>query len=157
MILLACAMGLSAPAIANPERSQHPRVGLLATVTFASDSSQLKWGANRKLGRVAGWAEANPGGLIVLDAHTDPRGSEQYNRELAMQRARTVLGKLVDAGVPASRIVIAVYGERGPRRGTNRRVTMWATRSGIDAVIARIEARGTAQVMRGDQTMISTR
>jgi outer membrane protein OmpA-like peptidoglycan-associated protein len=153
LFALVIAAAAAVPSIAQPlpERSQHPRIGALATLMFASDSDALRWGANRKLGRVAAWAAANPDGIIVLEGHTDPRGSRAYNRDLGLRRALTVKRELAEAGVPDRQIVIAAYGEEGPRRGTNRRVSIWATRTAGDAVTAFIRSRGSALVLRGDE------
>lgn len=57
------------------------------------------------------------GRTLVISAYSDPRGSAEYNRELALQRAHAVQRYLLSRGVPAERLAIAAHGE-APRAGT---------------------------------------
>lgn len=138
---LVAVFGATTAAADPAERSQHPRIGLMAEVYFDTDSAELKWGASRELGRVAGWAVANPRGVVVVEGHADSRGADDYNLDLSLQRAYTARRELVQAGVPPRQIVVVGYGEAEPRRDNNRRATIWVTRTGHDAVVAALEAR----------------
>ena len=116
------------------------------------DSSQLRWGANRKLGSVAGWVKANPRGIVVIEGHSDPSGPSDYNVELSLQRALVARRELVEAGVPPRQLVIVGFGEDGPQVGANRRVAIWATRHDLETVLAFIHALGPSVVRPGDDT-----
>ena len=68
---------------------------------------------------------------LVLEGHTDSRGSDQYNMGLSQRRADAVKAKLVkDYGIPADRVSAVGYGETRPiasndsddGRARNRRV-----------------------------------
>ena len=66
---------------------------------------------------------------IVIAGHTDAAGSDAYNSDLSLRRARAVYDFLVNyAGVDAGRLVPEGYGERllkfpdAPQSGQNRRV-----------------------------------
>jgi OOP family OmpA-OmpF porin len=68
---------------------------------------------------------------LVLEGHSDSRGSDQYNMSLSDRRAKAVKAKLVeDYGIPAARISAVGYGETRPiatnetdeGRARNRRV-----------------------------------
>lgn len=143
--------------VTPPERSQHPRTGLLADLSFASGSDQLRWGAGRKLGRIAGWAKKYPYGAIVVEGHADHVGSDEANVELSLRRAYTVARELIEAGVPANQIVVAGFGENAPtKRGTNRRVAVWATRSGRDVALATVTARRPAVVHGAAEITVRT-
>jgi outer membrane protein OmpA-like peptidoglycan-associated protein len=136
--------GASATALAQPNASLHPRVGQLAQLTFAPGSAEIVFDSNgkvaAKLDRVAAWAHENPGGLVVLDGHADRAGSEPANLHLSMQRAKAVRDQLTTAGIDPGQIVVAAFGEDGPRH--DRSVVVWATRTGPRTVIARTERRG---------------
>lgn len=52
---------------------------------------------------------------LVLEGHTDSRGSDTYNQDLSERRAAAVKAKLVrDYGIPANRISAVGYGESRP-------------------------------------------
>jgi outer membrane protein OmpA-like peptidoglycan-associated protein len=136
-------VGVSATALAQPDASLHPRVGQLAQLRFAPGSAEIVFDSNgkvaAKLARAASWAHENPHGLVVLDGHADRAGSEPANLRMSMQRAKAVRDQLIDAGVDPGQIVVAAFGEDGPRHdGT---VIVWATRTGPRTVIARTERR----------------
>lgn len=48
---------------------------------------------------------------VVLEGHTDPIGSSEYNLQLGDRRARAVKSEMVRQGVEAGRIVVMSYGE----------------------------------------------
>jgi peptidoglycan-associated lipoprotein len=48
---------------------------------------------------------------VMLVGHADPRGTEQYNKGLSMDRAETVRQKLIDNGVNRDRIQLKAAGE----------------------------------------------
>lgn len=67
---------------------------------------------------------------IEIGAHTDGRGSRQYNMELAQKRADAVKVFLVGKGIDAERLVARGFGDEQPishppeveGRRTNRRI-----------------------------------
>ncbi|MBI4421015.1 MAG: OmpA family protein, partial [Gemmatimonadetes bacterium] len=59
------------------------------------------------------------------EGHADERGTEAYNQRLGQRRAEAVKRFLTAAGVPASRLETASYGETRPLEpGHNERA--WA-------------------------------
>jgi outer membrane protein OmpA-like peptidoglycan-associated protein len=134
----------AATAYAEPQNlSQHPRVGELTEIDFTIGSARISVDNNDRLGQIAGWAAQNPDGLIVLDGHADTTGSSPKNVELSLKRAEAVRDELVSLHIDPDRIVIAAFGDTGPQRSKiaeNRRVTVWGTHEGLDAVVARLEA-----------------
>jgi hypothetical protein len=125
-----------------------PRGGKLGELKFKFDSAALQADAPAALDRVAAFASANRDAKIVLDAHTDPIGTADYNVKLAIRRAESVRAKLTAMGVPGDQIVFAVYGEDGRRRASyaeDRRVSIWPTREPMAALIDHTFAgKGTA-------------
>lgn len=57
----------------------------------------------------------NPSIVIELQAHTDCRGSDKYNKALSQKRAQSCVDYLISKGIPADRMVPAGYGETTPR------------------------------------------
>ena len=57
----------------------------------------------------------NPNITIELSAHTDSRGSDQYNERLSQQRAESVVNYLIEHGIAADRLTPKGYGEGRPK------------------------------------------
>lgn len=57
---------------------------------------------------------ANPGFRLLLEGHTDLRGPDQFNQELARKRAESVRQFLIQAGVAAQQLTVANYGKQRP-------------------------------------------
>ncbi len=53
---------------------------------------------------------AQPGMNVLLEGHTDPRGSREYNIGLGERRAKAVAQVLTDKGVDPSQIRVVSYG-----------------------------------------------
>ena len=51
------------------------------------------------------------GRIILIEGHTDPRGSAQYNVQLSIKRVEKIRSLMHDMGVPDDRISIVGYGE----------------------------------------------
>jgi outer membrane protein OmpA-like peptidoglycan-associated protein len=58
----------------------------------------------------------NPNITIELSAHTDYRGSDEYNKALSQKRAETVVDYLIKKGIAAERLTPVGYGEERPKR-----------------------------------------
>jgi len=57
----------------------------------------------------------NPTIVIELQAHTDCRGKDRYNKTLSQKRAQSCVDYLISKGIPADRMVPVGYGEQTPR------------------------------------------
>ncbi len=68
------------------------------------------------LGQLAG---GMPGVKIRVSGHTDPRGSEDYNRSLSQDRAESVAAVLENSGLPKDRIMIEALGASGADESGN--------------------------------------
>ena len=140
---------LFAAVIAVAGRAEPKPVHALGEVFFKFDSSALSDTTRVRLQKPVAFAIANPSARLVLDAHCDPIGTAPYNIGLAIRRATSVRGALIDMGVPADQIVLAFYGEDGARRASHaqdRRVTVWESRASLNAVISHTFARGGTAV-----------
>jgi outer membrane protein OmpA-like peptidoglycan-associated protein len=108
--------------------------GLVITLTgaelFAASEHSLLPLAKEKLREVARVLLERGDPTIVVEGHTDSRGSSDQNHELSLLRAREVRGYLISQGIPTSSIQAAGIGEERPvasndtteGRATNRRV-----------------------------------
>jgi len=90
------------------------RRGVLATVYFGFDSSELGDDARAVLKRNADWLNANARWNVVVQGHCDERGTIEYNIALGDRRARTVRDYLGSLGVAANRVRVVSYGEERP-------------------------------------------
>jgi outer membrane protein OmpA-like peptidoglycan-associated protein len=69
---------------------------------------------------------------VMLEGHTDYKGSEDYNKKLGLDRAETVRQALVELGVDATRLSAVSFGKGSPvlseetdwARAVNRRVAV---------------------------------
>jgi peptidoglycan-associated lipoprotein len=53
----------------------------------------------------------NPTIIIELQAHTDSRGKDAYNKDLSQRRAESCVNYLISKGIPDERMVAKGYGE----------------------------------------------
>lgn len=118
-----------APALAQPPRAAGSTAGQLAELSFEHGSSRLVLDAatRRRLNEIVGWAVTHPEALIVLDGHADRSGASPYNVRLSLRRAQTVRDQLVELGIQPDRIMVAAFGETGPRVSARRRVIVWGS------------------------------
>ena len=118
--------------IANIKEEQRGLVITLSgAVLFKSGKSSLLDIARRQLDKVASaLMEQDESKRIVVEGHTDSRGSNARNRRLSQDRAEVVRNFLVSRGVKANRISAVGKGEDEPiannrtaeGRANNRRV-----------------------------------
>ena len=62
----------------------------------------------------AQWLKTNPAYLLLVEGHTDERGTNEYNLALGERRATATMNYLVSRGVSATRVTIMSYGDDGP-------------------------------------------
>ena len=73
------------------------------TIYFEYDSAKIKPSEVSKVEAVASVLKSNNKNLIV-EGHTDERGTAEYNRALGERRAQAAREELIHMGVAASRI-----------------------------------------------------
>lgn len=105
-------------------------VTLSGSVLFRSAKSALLPSAQVKLDQVANALLNVRARNLIVEGHTDSRGSTSYNQNLSQRRADTVRDYLVQKGYPSERIQARGMGEDSPiadnasaeGRANNRRV-----------------------------------
>ena len=85
----------------------------MTTFYFEFDSSDLKPEAMRALD-VHGRDLQQNGARVVLEGHTDERGTREYNMALGERRAKAVQRYLVLQGVSPAQLELVSYGEERP-------------------------------------------
>jgi outer membrane protein OmpA-like peptidoglycan-associated protein len=82
-------------------------------VHFEVDSAKVRDVAEDKLSDLARCLNEGPleGDPITITGHADPRGTDEYNRSLGLDRANAVAQELVARGVDASRFDTYSLGE----------------------------------------------
>ncbi len=88
---------------------------ILENVYYDFDKSNIRAGAAKELEELAQLMRIYPSMEILLTAHTDIQGSEDYNLELSIARARSAEAFLVARGINEERIKVAGRGESQPR------------------------------------------
>jgi OOP family OmpA-OmpF porin len=102
----------------------------LNNVFFDFDKWDLRPESFVELDRVVKLLNENPAIEIEMSAHTDSRGTDDYNIKLSENRAASVRTYILSKGIPESRIISKGYGETKPvvandtdeNRQLNRRV-----------------------------------
>ena len=84
------------------------------TIYFQYDSSQVQQDFIPVISAHATYLLKHPNYKLVLEGHTDERGSPEYNIALGEQRAKAVALLMEAQGVPASQLRIVSYGEEKP-------------------------------------------
>ena len=83
-------------------------------MTFDFNSAKVNPGLYREIDRIAGVMIEYPRTNILVEGHTDSKGSEAYNMELSRRRAESVRNLLVEKGVSGTRISTMGHGETMP-------------------------------------------
>ncbi len=104
--------------------------GVLKGVNFEYNSSRLTPRARAILDEVAEELKNYPNVKVQVEAHTDSKGSSNYNLWLSKARAQSVIDYLVQRGISARRLIPIGFGETKPiasnateqGRALNRRV-----------------------------------
>jgi peptidoglycan-associated lipoprotein len=86
----------------------------LKDIQFDFDRADIRPEAAEILDVNAAWLKANPGHQVLVEGHTDDRGTNEYNLALGDRRARAARNYLVSHGVAAVRITMVSYGEERP-------------------------------------------
>jgi len=84
------------------------------TIYFAFDSTELTPESSETLIEHARFLTLNPSVSVVLEGHTDERGTREYNLALGEGRSKSVFGFLTSQGVNSSQLEVISFGEEQP-------------------------------------------
>jgi peptidoglycan-associated lipoprotein len=88
--------------------------GVLATVYFDFDRSDLTDATRSQLRANAEWLKSNGEYKVVIEGHCDERGTIEYNLALGQRRSQVVQDYLANLGISASRMRNKSFGEEQP-------------------------------------------
>ncbi len=84
------------------------------SIYFAFNSTALSFTAREILDRKAEFLRNHPDASVVIEGHSDGRGSAEYNLAIAKRRAESVKTYLVRLGISPSRLTTVTYGDERP-------------------------------------------
>jgi len=88
---------------------------VLNDVYFEFNKSNITREAAFELDKLVEAMKANPNMVIMAKAHTDNRGSDQYNMNLSNRRAKSTVQYVISKGIAKERISGQGYGESEPK------------------------------------------
>ncbi len=97
------------------DRSLMEKCGLKeAKLYFPFDSAEVKGNGDENVRSMADCLTSGNlrGKELVLVGHTDPRGTDEYNKALGKSRADSIAELLVAAGMPKDKLVVKSEGEQ---------------------------------------------
>ncbi len=92
---------------------------VLNNIFFQTDKFELMPQSKTELEVVLKMMEKNPSLKIEIGGHTDNTGTEQKNKELSEERAKSVFDYLIAKGADANRITYKGYSSSQPVAGNN--------------------------------------
>lgn len=101
--------GLYDPNFAGPQALRENN-----TVYFKYDSDQILDEYIAVMQAHAQYLRNNPDSRIIIEGHTDERGTPEYNIALGERRARSVARYMQNLGVDVNQLSIVSYGEEKP-------------------------------------------
>lgn len=96
------------------EQTARGLVLTLSDVLFDTGQAELKQGSMMAMDRLANFMKDNPERNLMIEGHTDARGSEQLNAELSSRRANAVALALTERGIASDRLRTIGLGEGYP-------------------------------------------
>ena len=102
-----------------------------STINFRTGSAEIDTSSRPLLTTLARLAKECPG-ILMVEGHTDNRGSAEFNQTLSQQRASSIRDALISLGIKAERLQAKGYGLEKPiadnatsvGRAKNRRIVI---------------------------------
>ena len=88
---------------------------VIENIFYDFDKATLRPESKKALDEMIKMLNDNPNVTIELGAHTDRKGTDQYNERLASRRAQSVVDYLIAGGIKADRLEAKGYGESVPK------------------------------------------
>ena len=83
-------------------------------VFFDTDKSVVRQEGREVLGKWVAFLNAHPRDQLLIEGHSDERGTREYNLALGDRRASAIKDYLVSNGIQAERIKTLSYGKERP-------------------------------------------
>ena len=88
---------------------------LIENIFYDFDKATLRPESATALDELVQLLNENPNITIELSAHTDYKGSDEYNEGLSQRRAESVVNYLIEHGIASDRLTPKGYGEGKPK------------------------------------------
>ncbi|TRW21021.1 OmpA family protein [Flavobacterium zepuense] len=88
---------------------------VLNEIFFEYNKSNITKEAAFELNKAVEAMKANPNMVVMVKAHTDSRGTDQYNMSLSNRRAKSTVQYIISKGIAKARISGQGYGESEPK------------------------------------------
>ena len=89
---------------------------LIDNIFYDFDKATLRPESKTALDDLVKLLNENPNITIELSAHTDYKGSAEYNKRLSQRRAESVVNYLIEHGIAADRLTPVGYGKENPKK-----------------------------------------
>jgi OmpA-OmpF porin, OOP family len=96
------------------KKTERGMVLTLGDVLFETGKSVLLPGAMNTVIKLAAFLKEYPEKRLLIEGHTDSRGSDSYNLDLSRNRAASVYSALVGQGISGDRMSTHGYGKSNP-------------------------------------------
>lgn len=93
---------------------------VVENIFYDFDKATLRPESKEALDEIAVMLDDNPNVSIEMGAHTDRKGSEEYNINLSERRAKSVVDYLLEKGINPGRLTWVGYGKTQPKTVTKR-------------------------------------
>jgi len=107
-------LGFSDADLSVTEKDGKIYVSLSQNLLFRSGSKTINSQGRNAISRLAEVLKQNPDIQITVEGHTDTDGDADFNWDLSVQRATSVIKELTDSGVDPKRIIASGRGEYFP-------------------------------------------
>ncbi len=87
-------------------------------IFYDFDKAALRDESRKELDELIELLEINPNVTIELSAHTDRKGTQEYNQKLSQRRAQSVVDYLIAHRIAKDRLTVAGYGKLQPKTVT---------------------------------------
>jgi len=84
---------------------------VLNNIYYDYNKANLREVSKIELDKLASMLRETPGVAIQINAHTDARGRDEYNMDLSVERAASVVQYLVASGISPDRLIAKGWGE----------------------------------------------
>ncbi len=88
---------------------------VVENIFYDFDKATLRPESKEALDQMIKMLNDNPNVTIELGAHTDRKGTDEYNERLAQRRAQSVVDYLIAGGIDKERLEAKGYGESAPK------------------------------------------
>jgi len=107
-------LGFSDADLSVTEKDGKIYVSLSQNLLFRSGSKTINSQGRNAISKLAEVLKQNPDIQITVEGHTDTDGDADFNWDLSVQRATSVIKELTDSGVDPKRIIASGRGEYFP-------------------------------------------